>query len=140
MKISEVLEMSKHTPLATIAKERLTIGEKTARKALNRAGCYTTVGQAGWYLDESENPENLNKSIYEFADLVKQEQNENLKQAANVQTYEGTGIEIPRKRHSFDLDVRLMKELKLKCVREDMTLYEAVENAIKHYLEEDKTL
>ena len=47
------------------------------------------------------------------------------------------GLFIPRKRHSFDLDVRLVKELKLKCVKEDVTLYEAVEDAIRAYLERD---
>ena len=41
---------------------------------------------------------------------------------------------MPRKRHSFDLDVRLVKELKFHCVREDKTLYEVVEAAIRDYL------
>lgn len=140
MLIRDILELTKEKTIAEIAKEHLTIGEKPARKALNRAGCYTTVGTPGWFLDETENPENKEKSIYEFAELVKQEEAGILKQAANVQTYEGTGIMVPRKRHSFDLDVRLMKELKLKCVREDLTLYEAVENAIRAYLKEDDAL
>lgn len=140
MKISEVIEMSKEKPLSVIAKDHLEIGEKTARKALNRAGCYATVGQAGWHMGDTENADNLHKSIYEFADLVKQEEAESLKQAANVQTYEGASLSVLRKRHSFDLDVNLMKRLKLKCVQEDITLYEAVENAIKQYLEEDKSL
>lgn len=139
MKIREILELSQRKPIAEIAKDHLTIGEKPARAALNRAGCYTIVGQAGWIFDDTENPENLDKSIYEFADLVKQERTDILKQAANVQTYEGTGPMVLRKRHSFDLDVNLMKKLKLKCVQEDITLYEAVENAIRLYLNEDSS-
>lgn len=140
MKISEILELSKEKPMADIAKDHLTIGEKTARRALKRAGAYSIVGKNGWFFDESENPENLEQSIYHFADQLKEEEKVFLQQAANVQTYERTGVEIPRKRHSFDLDVRLMKELKLRCVQEDITLYEAVENAIRLYLKEDPSL
>lgn len=142
MKISEILEMTQQKTIAEIAKESLDISEKTARQALKRAGCYSIVGKNGWYFDESENPENLDESIYYFADQVKKERNSILKDAANVQTYKGTGngIEIPRKRHSFDLDVRLVKELKLKCVRDDITLYEAVEDAIRAYLKEERPL
>lgn len=139
MKIREILELTQQKPIAEIAKESLEISEKTARKALNRAGAYSIVGKAGWFFDDTENPENLEKSIYEFADQIKAEEKEIHKQAANVQTYEGTGIQVARKRHSFDLDVNLMKKLKLKCVQEDITLYEAVEKAIRLYLNEDSS-
>lgn len=137
MKISELLELTQHKTIAEIAKESLEISEKTARQALKRAGCYSIVGKNGWYFDESENPKNLDESIYYFAAQVKQEQNVLLKDAANVQTYTGNKALVLRKRHSFDLDVRLVKELKLKSVREDITMYEAVENAIRLYLNED---
>lgn len=133
MKISEILELSKNKTIAEIAKDDLTIGEKSAREALKQAGCYSIVGQAGWFLDESENPDNLDKSIYEFADQVKQQKAGVLKAMANLGTNEDTEF-IPRKRHSFDLDVRLVKELKIHCVREDKTLYEVVEAAIRDYL------
>lgn len=137
MKISEVLEMSIKKPIAEIARDHLNIGEKTARQALKRAGCYSIVGQPGWFFDESENPENLDKSIYLFAEQIKEERAALLKEAANVQTYKRGGPEVQRKRHSFDLDVKLVKKLKLKCVRDDETLYEAVENAIRLYLEQE---
>lgn len=140
MQIREVLELTQQKTIAEIAKNDLTIGEKLARQALREAGCYSIVGQAGWHFDKSYSAENLDKSIYEFAELVKQNQNEELMQAANVQTFQENNIMVPRKRHSFDLDVRLMKQLKLKCVREDLNLYEAVENAIKLYLKEDDAL
>lgn len=140
MKIREVLELSQQKTIAQIAKEELTIGEKLARQALREAGCFSVVGQPGWNFDKTYNAENLDKSIYKFADLVKQNHSEELRQAANVETFQQNSIMVPRKRHSFDLDVRLMKQLKLKCVQEDLTLYEAVENAIRLYLKEDETL
>lgn len=137
MNISEVLELSTKKPISEIARDHLTIGEKTARQALKRAGCYSVVGQPGWFLDESENPENLDKSIYLFAEQIKEERAALLKEAANVQTYKRKSLDVQRKRHSFDLDVQLVKKLKLKCVREDITLYEAVEEAINLYLQQD---
>lgn len=138
MRIRDVMELSKEVPIAEIAKVHLTIGEKTARQALKRAGCYSIVGQPGWFFDESENPDNLDESIYVFAEQLKEERNAILKEAANVQTYKRKSEDVPRKRHSFDLDVRLVKKLKLKCIREDITMYEAVENAINLYLEHDQ--
>ncbi len=140
MLIREVLELTQHKPLAEIARDHLRIGEKTARKALNRAGATSTVGKAGWYLDDFATQETLDISIYEFAEQVKRDEASALKAAANVETYVGNGMMIPRKRFSFDLDVRLVKELKLRCVREDKKLYEAVEEAIRTYLEEDEAL
>lgn len=130
--IREVLKETQTKTIAEIAKESLEIGEKLARQALKEAGCYAVVGQSGWYFDVLFDESNLDKSIYDFADQVKQREKEELRHAANVQTYESTMI--PRKRHSFDLDVRLMKELKLRCVQDDITLYEAVEDAIRDYL------
>ncbi len=134
MNISELIELTQTKTIAEIAKEYLTIGEKPAREALKQAGCYTIVGQAGWFFDESENPDNLEKSIYEFADQVKHQREGVLKAMANLGTNDDSEF-VPRKRHSFDLDVRLVKELKLHCVREDKTLYEVVESAIREYME-----
>lgn len=146
MKISEILELTKTKPVAEIAKEYLIIGEKPTRAALKRAGCYTIVGQSGWYLDESENIENLDRSIYEIADELKAERESILKDRANLGSNKHTKIlkskadydtdPVYRKRHSFDLDVALVKELKLHCVKGDITLYEAVEDAIRTYLNE----
>ncbi|EIM05321.1 hypothetical protein A1A1_16695, partial [Planococcus antarcticus DSM 14505] len=119
MIISDILKMTQEKTIAEIAKDHLEVGEKTARQAMKMAGCYSIVGQRGWFFDESENPENLDKSIYDFVELVKQEREHILKVAANVQTYKGNNPPVPRKRHSFDLDVRLVKQLKLKSVQDD---------------------
>lgn len=147
MKIKEILELTKTKPIAEIAKEHLTIGEKPARAALKRAGCYSIVGQPGWFLDETENESNLERSIYEIAHELKEERSIILKEKANVGSNELTSVQktavydadpIYRKRHSFDLDVALVKELKVHCVKSDITLYEAVEDAIRTYLNEHK--
>lgn len=137
MKISEIIELTKELPLAEIAKDRLAIGEKQARQAMKRAGCYTVVGQAGWIFDDTENPENLNRSIYDFAKIVQEERKEELK---TVRYEPSIKVEngVPRKRHSFDLDVRVVRDLKLYCVREDKKLYEVVELAIKDYVKKNE--
>ena len=137
MKIKEIIDLTKQKPLAKIAKENLSIGEKPTRKAMQRAGCYTIVGQPGWIFDDSQNPINLERSIYDFYEEVKAVEKEEILQMAKVGTNEETDY-IPRKRHSFDLDVRLVKELKLHCVEEDKTLYEAVEKSIRDYLDNQK--
>lgn len=139
MKIGEILELSQSETIANIAKNYLTIGEKIARQSLKQAGCYSIVGQAGWFFDETENPENLETSIYEFANQVKRQQDGIIKAAANLGINEDTNGDpyIIRKRHSFDLDVRLVKQLKLHSVKNDITLYEAVEQAIRDYMKRD---
>lgn len=137
MKISEIVELSKEKTVADIAKDHLSIGEKTARAALKRAGCHSTVGKAGWIFDDTEHPENLDKTIYYFADLVKQEEASTLKDMANLPTFERPDGQSYRKRHSFDLDVRLVKELKLRAVQQDRQLYLLVEDAIRDYLNKD---
>lgn len=47
-------------------------------------------------------------------------------------------INVVRKRSSFDLDVDLLKELKIQAVIQDKNVYEMVENAIRNYLAEFK--
>lgn len=64
MKIKEVLEMTQTIPLATIAKEHLTIGKVKATEALKAAGCYSKNGVKGWFYDGDESI--LEKSIYDF--------------------------------------------------------------------------
>lgn len=140
MLVKELLILTENKPIAEIAKESLEISEKTARKALKMAGCYSIVGQRGWHIDSDAEQSNLEKSIYYFADLVKKEEAAYFLEKANVQTFQKSNLDIPRKRHSFDLDVRLIKELKVKCVQNDVTLYEAVEDAIRLYLEKNEEL
>lgn len=186
MKIGELLELTQVEPLAKIAKERLTIGEKSARQALKAAGCYSISGKRGWYCDDSNV---LEKSIYDFAPPRKierkatanvrmnQRNNEGTKEPTNQpfnvatkeQTLEPSNVvekeinkakaevattlegkkertkersnvnsNVVRKRASFDLDVELLKELKIQAVIHDRNVYEIVETAIKQYLAELK--
>lgn len=136
MKIKEILELTQTQPIAEVAKQYLTIGEKPTRQAMKRAGCYTIVGQAGWIFDDTESSLNLECSVYELAEEVARERNEDLKAA--VDGYTADENYIPRRRHSFDLDIRVVKQLKLHCIRTDQTLYEVVEEAILQYLESEK--
>jgi Zn-dependent peptidase ImmA (M78 family) len=43
-----------------------------------------------------------------------------------------------RKRTSFDIDIKLMKELKIYAIQRDKNVYEIVEQAIKQYLRDEK--
>ena len=141
MKISEILELTKAKPISEIAKEHLFIGEKPARAALRHIGAHTIVGQPGWFLDDDVDTSILERSIYEISDEVKEKKAREIKQAANLGSKardDSETAQIYRKRHSFDLDVSLVKELKLHCVKQDKKLYEAVENAIRNYLTEHK--
>lgn len=132
MKLSELIEKLKERPLADIARDELEIGEKTARRVLSHVGGRAVVGQSGWIADEIS-PQDMDRSIYSIADEVKELERERQKQAANQ-----SDGQIVRKRHSFDLDVRLMKELKMHCVANDTTLYTAIEEAVKDYLVKHK--
>lgn len=64
------------------------------------------------------------------------------KELANVRTKEPMNVStnepktIIRKRSSFDIDVELMKELKIKAVLSEKNVYEMVETAIRNYLKE----
>lgn len=54
--------------------------------------------------------------------------------ATNIDANTNIGAGITRKRASFDLDVQLVKKLKVQAVLQDKNLYEMVELAIRHYL------
>ncbi|KZR57497.1 hypothetical protein [Pseudobacillus badius] len=158
MKIGELLELTKIEPLDKIAKERLTIGKMKAREAMKAAGCYSKNGVRGWFYDGP--PELLERSIYEFVEggqqkarpnvrTNKQKNNSSLEQKqhstrknqrANKKS-EPTNViaertNVIRKRSSFDLDVEVMKRLKIQAIVHDRTVYEIVETAIKKYLDE----
>lgn len=61
---------------------------------------------------------------------------ENFNTNVNFDTNVGTNINtnVSRKRASFDLDVELIKQLKVQAVLQDKNLYEMVEIAIREYL------
>lgn len=134
MKIREILELTKSKTIATIARDQLFIGEKPARSALKKAGCYSLVGKSGWYFDEFENPQNLDKSIYDFAKKVQEEEKAVIQYVRNLDIDSANKEGVVRKRHSFDLDVRLTKILKVYCAQKELTLYEVVEDSINKYL------
>jgi hypothetical protein len=69
VKIKEILELTQTENIATIAKNRLTIGEKALRDRLKSIGCTNQVGKKGWIFT-GENTEILEKSIYEFAQVT----------------------------------------------------------------------
>lgn len=46
---------------------------------------------------------------------------------------------VSRKRSSFDIDVELMKDLKIQAIIHDRNVYEIVESAVRQYLKELKT-
>lgn len=58
--------------------------------------------------------------------------NTNVKDNTNIGTNINTNVS--RKRASFDLDVELIKQLKVQAVLQDKNLYEMVEIAIREYL------
>lgn len=67
MKISEILKLAKTKTIEEIAKEYLTIDEKSVRLSLKQAGYFCWAHEPNvWIQDEHENPLNGEKSIYEF--------------------------------------------------------------------------
>lgn len=144
MKIKEILELTQHEGMASIAKNHLNIGEKATRAALKEAGCYAIKGRKGWYYDGD--PSVFEKSIYEFTSTVTHGKRKN--ESANEPTLksfkeennkpiieQNNETQILRKRVSFDINMALFKRLKLYCVANDKNLYEVAEAAVQEYLE-----
>lgn len=165
MKIKDILELTKTNKVAEIAKEFLDVGEKKAVEGLKKAGCTFTSGRSGWYLAEGTNESVLEKSLYDFVAPTKGKAKANVstneptlqpsnvvkaieeikkgkqevattKEQTNVRTLEAKSV--VRKRSSFDIDVELMKELKIQAVIHDRNIYEIVETAIRKELAELK--
>lgn len=73
-----------------------------------------------------------------------EEKKESTKELTNVQTNEarneGTKVtsNVVRKRSSFDIDIELMKELKIQAIIHDKNVYEIVETAIRQHLQQLK--
>ncbi|MGE0991332.1 hypothetical protein [Bacillus sp. Gnz1/2] len=161
MKIKDILELTKTRKVAEIAKEFLEVGEKKAVEGLKKAGCTFTSGRSGWYLDEGTDESVLEKSLYDFVAPTKGKAKANVstneptlqpsnvvkaveeikkgkeevattKEETNVRTLEQKRV--IRKRSSFDIDVELMKELKIQAVIHDKNIYEIVETAIRKEL------
>ncbi|SCM99122.1 Uncharacterized protein BWINRASL_05352 [Bacillus mycoides] len=163
MKIKEILELTQTIRLSEIAKESLEIGEKKAIAGLRKAGCYNISGKRGWYLAEGTDESVLDQSIYDYAPIITRggkakanvstkeptlqpsnvvkaveeikkgnEEVATTKEETNVRTLEEK--KVIRKRSSFDIDMELMKELKIQAVLHDKNIYEIVETAIRKEL------
>ncbi|HHP5741537.1 TPA: hypothetical protein ACSC8Z_005841 [Bacillus paranthracis] len=161
MKIKEILNLTQTMKLAEVSKKYLEVGEKKASAGLKEAGCTYTSGRSGWYLAEGTDDSVLEQSLYDFvaptkgkakanvstkeptlqpSNVVKaveeikkgKEEMATTKEETNVRTLERTSV--IRKRSSFDIDVELMKELKIQAVIHDKNIYEIVETAIRKEL------
>ncbi|WP_431812242.1 hypothetical protein [Lysinibacillus sp. FW12] len=150
MKIGEIIEALKHgKALADLGKE-LSVGKEKLSKALKKAG-YVFNRRTGWtFMGSGQEP--LNKEYTEFIDQSRSVKKENAnvptkvqtnvvsKVYLNEQTKELTKerIKVVRKRSSFDINIELLKDLKIQAVIHDKNVYEIVENAIRKELEEMK--
>lgn len=161
MKIKEILNLTQTMKLAEVSKKYLEVGEKKASAGLKEAGCTYTSGRSGWYLAEGTDESVLDQSIYDFVAPTKGKAKANVstkeptlqpsnvvtaieeikkgkeelattKEETNVRTLECNSV--IRKRSSFDIDVELMKELKIQAVIHDKNIYEIVETAIRKEL------
>ncbi|EDW5948310.1 hypothetical protein AAP92_004639 [Salmonella enterica subsp. enterica serovar Enteritidis] len=145
--IGEILKALKQgKSLADIGKE-LTVGKEKLSKILKDAG-YVFNRRTGWTFTRTDQ-EPLNKDYTDFitpSKSVKKPTNIPTKKQTNVgskivlkeSTKERTNV--IRKRSSFDIDIELMKNLKIQAVIHDKNVYEIVENAIRKELAELKNM
>lgn len=123
---------------------------KALNRALNAVG-YVSEGKGATqrWIWQGEGVEPLEQELV-FGRVTTQKPNTN--ERKNVVTNEGKNIRtnesnnvgtkeqtkvVVRKRASFDIDVDLLKELKVQAVLQDKNVYEMVEQAIRKYLRED---
>ncbi|WP_369355916.1 hypothetical protein [Lysinibacillus capsici] len=144
MTIGEILEaLGQGKALADIGKE-LTVGKEKISKALKNAGYLFNRG-TGWTYAGAD-PEPLNK---DYTDFISSRKSVKKSMTSNVPTKELTNVgskdglnkrnnNVVRKRSSFDIDIELMKDLKIQAVIHDKNVYEIVENAIRKELTEMK--
>lgn len=83
MLVRELLELLKEYPVAVIAKEKLTVGEKPTRKALKEAGAVYENGK-GWHFEGNE--ADLERPIYDFVVRSGTKANTKAKEKANKET------------------------------------------------------
>lgn len=143
MTIGEIIEaLGQGKALADIGKE-LTVGKEKLSKALKNAGYLFNRG-TGWTYARAE-PEPLNKDYTNFISVRKGVEkpistNVPTKKPINVgsKVRSNERANVVRKRSSFDIDIDLMKDLKIQAVIHDKNVYEIVENAIRKELAEMK--
>lgn len=150
MTIGEIVEALKcGKALADIGKE-LSVGKEKLSKALKEAG-YLFNRRTGWTFTGS-GQEPVNREYTEFIGesrsvkklkatnvSTKEQINVGSKVHSNEQTKESTKERMKvRKRSSFDIDIELMKDLKIQAVVHGKNVYEIVEDAIRKELTEMK--
>lgn len=150
MKVKDVLELilqdGKNTK--TIA-EMVGVNYKYVRMALRNAGCEPIKnGAKGWHYT-GQDAGILEKDIRDFVESKERTKKKNEpKESKNVRSNDVTDktkeeiiivqreetSEVKRKRSSFDVEVDLLKELKILAIIEEKNVYEIVNDAIRDYL------
>lgn len=90
--------------------------------------------------DKKETKSNNNQGSKIESEISKEEIQQGYKESAstNELILPIKQTNVVRKRSSFDLDVNLLKQLKIQAIIHDRNVYEMVEDAIKLYLNELK--
>jgi hypothetical protein len=130
--VKEVLELTKEMSIAAIAKQ-FGVGKEKISKTLKELGAEPPKSRnmgEGWYYKQVEALESKMVTYLERKSVTRN--NERSKEPTNEQTKEVTNV--IRKRASFDIDVALLKELKIHAIQRDKNVYEVVEQAIRQYL------
>ena len=126
-------------PISQVALLIEGINEKSLRAALKKAGCQPIAGNKGW---ECKDVAALERDIFDYAEKAvrtggkPRKKEEPTKVQTNEPTKEPTNepTNVQRKRASFDLDVNLLKQLKVEAALNDENIYEIVERALRMYL------
>lgn len=148
MTLREILELlnSKGWNKAKIAKEKLPFGEKKLAELLDELGfIFSNIAPKGWSYQGKE--AFLDDDIMKFVGEIKTTKpkaKENSKsksvlkkEIAKEEKNKTTNVKA-RKRASFDIDVEVLKRLRIYAIKEEKNTYEIVEKAIIKYLEEVK--
>lgn len=165
MKIKEILDAIKQgKTLAEIGKD-MGVGKEKLSSSLKNAGYYFNR-KDGWFFEgQGEQPldkdyTEFTRGVKKTNVSTKKLMNETTKEPKNQRSNESSNVpakqeikqakeqiaptlettkersNVVRKRSSFDLDVELMKELKIQAVIHDKNIYEMVETAIRQYLKD----
>ena len=137
MLIKEILDMTKEKQIVDIVKDDLLIGEKKLRETLKKIGARFDKREKVWRFEG--NPEDLEKSIYDFAKPTKITTARTKEQSNNVsrETLSRKNKE-NKKRASFDLDIELLKKIKLQSVQDDVNISQFVESVLLSFFEKKR--
>ena len=163
MLIKEIVEGIKQGKTLAVIGKDIGVGKEKLSASLKNAG-YEFSRQEGWFFGgEGEQPlekdfREFIEGVKKANVSTKERKKEKTKEPKNQRSNESSNVpakeeikqaneqvaptlettnersNVVRKRHSFDLDVELIKELKIQAVIHDRNLYEMVETAIGQYL------